>query len=163
VARVVVHQQVPSEGLWPSNGPQAGARSAVNSVAATARDTRTLEDLAAAHTAERLLAARSCDVTDTAGIGGVGTKRPRALRPAWTWSVPMRGYRPVSARSRELTEQEARRQNRDQPVRTHWWVTKAVVPLLREQRSGHIIQVSSIGGVDGVPHAGSLPRVQVGP
>jgi NAD(P)-dependent dehydrogenase (short-subunit alcohol dehydrogenase family) len=27
------------------------------------------------------------------------------------------------------------------------WVTKAALPIMREQRSGHIIQVSSIGGV----------------
>src|SRR4029077_17088622 len=34
------------------------------------------------------------------------------------------------------------------------WVTKAVVPLLRGQRSGHIIQVSSIGGVMAFPMLG---------
>ena len=27
------------------------------------------------------------------------------------------------------------------------WVTKSALPILREQRSGHVIQVSSIGGV----------------
>ena len=31
------------------------------------------------------------------------------------------------------------------------WVTKAVLPYLRQQRSGHIIQVSSIGGVQAYP------------
>jgi NAD(P)-dependent dehydrogenase (short-subunit alcohol dehydrogenase family) len=34
------------------------------------------------------------------------------------------------------------------------WVTKAVLPYLREQRSGHIIQVSSIGGVQAFPTLG---------
>jgi NAD(P)-dependent dehydrogenase (short-subunit alcohol dehydrogenase family) len=31
------------------------------------------------------------------------------------------------------------------------WVTKAVLPILREQRAGHIIQVSSIAGVTAFP------------
>ena len=46
----------------------------------------------------------------------------------------------------ELTEQEVRTQ-----VETNLfgalWVTQAALPYLREQRSGHIIQVSSIGGI----------------
>ncbi|HME04782.1 MAG TPA: SDR family NAD(P)-dependent oxidoreductase, partial [Solirubrobacteraceae bacterium] len=53
----------------------------------------------------------------------------------------------------ELTEEQARRQietNLFGPL----WVTKAVVALLREQRSGHIIQVSSIGGVTAFPILG---------
>lgn len=46
----------------------------------------------------------------------------------------------------EVSEQEARNQ-----IETNLfgalWVTQAVLPYLREQGSGHIIQVSSIGGV----------------
>ena len=34
------------------------------------------------------------------------------------------------------------------------WVTQAALPILREQRSGHIIQVSSIGGVNAFPMVG---------
>ena len=34
------------------------------------------------------------------------------------------------------------------------WVTKAALPILREQGSGHIIQVSSIGGVNAFPTVG---------
>ena len=34
------------------------------------------------------------------------------------------------------------------------WVTKAALPILREQGSGHIIQVSSIGGVNAFPTLG---------
>lgn len=34
------------------------------------------------------------------------------------------------------------------------WVTQAVLPYLREQQSGHIIQVSSIGGVQAFPGLG---------
>ena len=58
-----------------------------------------------------------------------------------------------SRRRPRLTEEQARRQietNLFGPL----WVTKAVVPLLREQRAGHIIQVSSIGGVTAFPMLG---------
>jgi NAD(P)-dependent dehydrogenase (short-subunit alcohol dehydrogenase family) len=34
------------------------------------------------------------------------------------------------------------------------WITKAALPYMREQRSGHIIQVSSIGGVNAFPTLG---------
>jgi NAD(P)-dependent dehydrogenase (short-subunit alcohol dehydrogenase family) len=34
------------------------------------------------------------------------------------------------------------------------WVTKAALPMLREQGSGHVIQVSSIGGVTAFPGIG---------
>ena len=120
-----------------------------DSVAATARDTRTLEDLAAAH-GERLLALQ-LDVTDKAGI-------EESVRSAHEHFgrvdvvVNNAGYGQFGA-IEELTEQEARRQietNMFGPL----WVTKAVVPLLREQRSGHIIQVSSIGGVMAFPVLG---------
>jgi NAD(P)-dependent dehydrogenase (short-subunit alcohol dehydrogenase family) len=47
----------------------------------------------------------------------------------------------------ELSEQEVREQ-----IETNLfgalWVTQAVLPILREQKSGHILQVSSIGGVN---------------
>jgi len=35
------------------------------------------------------------------------------------------------------------------------WVTQAALPYLREQRSGHIIQVSSIGGISAFPMVGA--------
>ena len=35
------------------------------------------------------------------------------------------------------------------------WVTQAAIPLLREQGSGHIIQVSSIGGISAFPTVGA--------
>ena len=34
------------------------------------------------------------------------------------------------------------------------WVTQAALPYLREQRSGHIIQVSSIGGISAFQNVG---------
>jgi NAD(P)-dependent dehydrogenase (short-subunit alcohol dehydrogenase family) len=52
-----------------------------------------------------------------------------------------------------VTEQQARAQ-----IETNLfgalWVTKAALPYLREQGSGHIIQVSSIGGVQAFPTLG---------
>ncbi|GAA4159667.1 SDR family oxidoreductase [Gryllotalpicola daejeonensis] len=54
----------------------------------------------------------------------------------------------------ELTEQEVRDQ-----LETNFfgalWVTQAALPLLRAQGSGHIIQVSSIGGITAFPGIGA--------
>jgi NAD(P)-dependent dehydrogenase (short-subunit alcohol dehydrogenase family) len=53
----------------------------------------------------------------------------------------------------ELSEDEARAQ-----IETNLfgalWVTQAALPYLREQGSGHIIQVSSIGGISAFPLVG---------
>jgi NAD(P)-dependent dehydrogenase (short-subunit alcohol dehydrogenase family) len=53
----------------------------------------------------------------------------------------------------ELSEQEARAQ-----IETNLfgalWVTQAALPLLREQGFGHILQVSSIGGITAFPNIG---------
>jgi NAD(P)-dependent dehydrogenase (short-subunit alcohol dehydrogenase family) len=53
----------------------------------------------------------------------------------------------------EFTEQQAR-----DALETNFfgalWVNQAVMPLLREQRSGHIVQISSIGGVGGFAGTG---------
>jgi NAD(P)-dependent dehydrogenase (short-subunit alcohol dehydrogenase family) len=53
----------------------------------------------------------------------------------------------------EVSEEQARAQ-----IETNLfgalWVTKAALPILREQGSGHIIQVSSIGGVQAFPTIG---------
>jgi NAD(P)-dependent dehydrogenase (short-subunit alcohol dehydrogenase family) len=54
----------------------------------------------------------------------------------------------------ELTENEVRAQ-----IETNLfgalWVTQAALPILREQGSGHIIQVSSIGGITAFPGIGA--------
>jgi NAD(P)-dependent dehydrogenase (short-subunit alcohol dehydrogenase family) len=53
----------------------------------------------------------------------------------------------------EVTESEARSQ-----METNFfgalWITQAAIPLLREQGGGHIVQVSSIGGVTAFPGLG---------
>jgi NAD(P)-dependent dehydrogenase (short-subunit alcohol dehydrogenase family) len=53
----------------------------------------------------------------------------------------------------ELSEQDARNQ-----IETNLfgalWVTQAALPIMREQHSGHIIQVTSIGGLNAFPFIG---------
>jgi NAD(P)-dependent dehydrogenase (short-subunit alcohol dehydrogenase family) len=53
----------------------------------------------------------------------------------------------------ELSEQDARDQ-----IETNLfgalWVTQAALPFLREQGSGHFLQVSSIGGISAFPNVG---------
>src|SRR5436309_7701535 len=41
-------------------------------------------------------------------------------------------------------------------------VTKAAIPLMREQRSGHILQISSIGGRGGAPGRGAYAAAKWG-
>ena len=53
----------------------------------------------------------------------------------------------------ELSEQEARDQI-ETNVFGALWITQAALPFLRAQRSGHILQVSSIGGVTAFQNVG---------
>jgi NAD(P)-dependent dehydrogenase (short-subunit alcohol dehydrogenase family) len=53
----------------------------------------------------------------------------------------------------EVSEEQARAQI-ETNVFGALWVTKAALPFLREQGSGHIVQVSSIGGVHAFPTIG---------
>ncbi|QHC57985.1 SDR family oxidoreductase [Rathayibacter sp. VKM Ac-2760] len=54
----------------------------------------------------------------------------------------------------ELTEAEVRAQL-ETNVFGALWVTQAALPVLREQGSGHIVQVSSIGGISAFPSIGA--------
>ncbi|MFF0610118.1 SDR family oxidoreductase [Nocardia tengchongensis] len=54
----------------------------------------------------------------------------------------------------ELTEQEFRDQL-ETNVFGAMWVTQAALPILREQSSGHILQVSSIGGISAFQNLGA--------
>jgi len=53
----------------------------------------------------------------------------------------------------EVSEQEARAQI-ETNVFGALWMTQAVLPIMRQQKSGHIIQVSSVGGVTAFPGLG---------
>jgi NAD(P)-dependent dehydrogenase (short-subunit alcohol dehydrogenase family) len=53
----------------------------------------------------------------------------------------------------EISEAEARAQF-ETNVFGALWITQAALPFLREQGSGHILQVSSIGGISAFPNIG---------
>jgi NAD(P)-dependent dehydrogenase (short-subunit alcohol dehydrogenase family) len=111
-------------------------------VAATARDASTLEDLVATY--EDLILPLTLDVNDRAAAF-------KAVQEAHDHFgrldvvINNAGYGQFGI-VEELSEQEARDQ-----IETNLfgalWVTQAALPFLREQRGGHIIQVTSIGGI----------------
>ncbi|HEY2643494.1 MAG TPA: SDR family oxidoreductase [Galbitalea sp.] len=57
-----------------------------------------------------------------------------------------------------FTEEISEKELRDQ-LETNlfgaYWITQAALPFMREQGSGHIIQVSSIGGISAFPNIGA--------
>lgn len=111
-------------------------------VAATARKTETLQALVDSH-GDNVLPVE-LDVTSKAEVD-------RAVRRAHdTFGridvlVNNAGYGLFGA-IEEVSEAQAREQI-ETNVFGALWVTKAVVPIMREQRSGHIIQISSTAGV----------------
>ncbi|WIX75094.1 SDR family oxidoreductase [Amycolatopsis carbonis] len=118
-------------------------------VAATARDTATLDDLAAKY-GEHVLPL-ALDVTDKSAVdSAVARAHDRFGRLDVV--VNNAGYGLFGA-IEEISEEQARAQ-----IETNLfgalWVTQAAVPILRAQGSGHILQVSSIGGVLAFPNLG---------
>src|SRR5579875_957240 len=125
------------------------ALAAGDRVAATARDTSSLEDLAADH-GESLLPIE-LDVTDRdACFAAVRRAHERFGRLDVV--VNNAGYG-ISGAVEELSEQQARAQI-EVNLFGALWVTQAALPILREQRSGWIVQVSSIGGLAAFPLTG---------
>jgi NAD(P)-dependent dehydrogenase (short-subunit alcohol dehydrogenase family) len=111
-------------------------------VAATARDTKSLADLSGRY-GERLLPVL-LDVTDrAAGIEAVGHVYDEF--GGLDVIVNNAGYALFGA-VEELSEADLRDQ-----LETNLfgavWITQAALPFLRAQGSGHIIQVSSVGGI----------------
>jgi NAD(P)-dependent dehydrogenase (short-subunit alcohol dehydrogenase family) len=118
-------------------------------VAATARNVKTLAPLVERY-GERI-AAITLDVTDKAAVhAAVSEAHERFGRLDVV--VNNAGYGLFGA-IEEVSEAEAREQ-----IETNLfgaiWVTQAALPILRAQGSGHIIQVSSIGGVNSFPTVG---------
>jgi NAD(P)-dependent dehydrogenase (short-subunit alcohol dehydrogenase family) len=118
-------------------------------VAATARDPHTLDDLAAKF--GDLLLAQQLDVTDRdAAFETVQAAHEHFGR--LDVIVNNAGYGQFGM-VEELSEADARDQ-----IETNLfgalWVTQAALPLLRAQGSGHILQVSSIGGISAFPNVG---------
>ncbi len=111
-------------------------------VVATARNIETLDDVVATY-GESVLAL-NLDVTDRGAVFEV-VKNAYEHFGQFDVVVNNAGYG-LFAMVEEIGEQEAREQ-----IETNLfgalWVTQAVLPYLRKQGRGHILQVSSIGGI----------------
>ncbi|ORW63995.1 SDR family oxidoreductase [Mycobacterium saskatchewanense] len=118
-------------------------------VAATARNTDTLGDLADKY-GEALLPIR-LDVTDR-DADFAAVKQAHDHFGRLDIVVNNAGYGQFGF-IEELSERDARDQI-ETNVFGALWITQAALPYLREQRSGHIIQVSSIGGITAFPLVG---------
>lgn len=119
-------------------------------VAATARSVDRLDDLRTRY-GDTLLV-RALDVTDREGV-------TRAIHAAHEHFgrldivVNNAGYGQFGM-VEELTEAEIR-DELDTNLLGALWVTQAALPILRAQRSGHIVQVTSEGGVTAFPQFGA--------
>jgi NAD(P)-dependent dehydrogenase (short-subunit alcohol dehydrogenase family) len=119
-------------------------------VAATARHVSTLDDLAEKY-GDALLPL-TLDVTDReADFAAV--RQAHAHFGRLDVVVNNAGYGHFGF-VEELSEQEFRDQL-ETNVFGAMWVTQAALPLLRKQGSGHILQVSSIGGITAFPGIGA--------
>jgi NAD(P)-dependent dehydrogenase (short-subunit alcohol dehydrogenase family) len=111
-------------------------------VAASARDPRSLDDLVAAH-GDALLPLR-LDVTDRNAVFEA-VRRATDRFGRLDVVVNNAGYGHFGA-VEELTEAEIRAQ-----METNFfgalWVLQAALPIMREQRHGHLVNVTSEGGV----------------
>jgi NAD(P)-dependent dehydrogenase (short-subunit alcohol dehydrogenase family) len=111
-------------------------------VAATARDVSALDDLVSTY--GNLILPLELDVTDRAAAFA-------AVRSAYEYFgridvvVNNAGYGQFGM-VEELSEEDARDQIETNLFGT-LWVTQAALPFLRQQRGGHVIQVTSIGGI----------------
>jgi NAD(P)-dependent dehydrogenase (short-subunit alcohol dehydrogenase family) len=130
--------------VWAAAALERGDR-----VAATARTLSTLQPLIDAY-GDRILPLR-LDVTDRAAVIAAVTRAAEHFE-GLDVVVNNAGYG-LFGMVEEVTEEQARAQ-----METNFfgalWVTQAALPLLRAQRSGHLLQVSSIGGVAAFPTLG---------
>jgi NAD(P)-dependent dehydrogenase (short-subunit alcohol dehydrogenase family) len=130
--------------IWAEAALERGDR-----VVATARNADTLTPLAERY--GDLVLPLALDVTDKAAIDAA-VERAHEHFGRLDVVVNNAGYG-LFGTIEEVTERQARDQ-----IETNLfgalWVTKAVVPILREQGAGHIIQVSTIGGVNAFPVLG---------
>ncbi len=130
--------------IWAEAALQRGDK-----VAATARDKNSLNDLASKY--GDMVLTSALDVTDRkACFAAIAAANQHFGRLDVV--VNNAGYGQFGA-IEELSEQEARDQ-----IETNLfgalWVTQAAIPIMRAQHSGHILQVSSIGGVAAFPGIG---------
>ncbi|RAV10653.1 short-chain dehydrogenase/reductase [Mycolicibacterium sp. GF69] len=146
-----------SEKVWFITGTSRGfgrewtvaALQRGDKVAATARDVSALDDLVAKYGTALLPLA--LDVTDR-DADFAAVKQAHDHFGRLDIVVNNAGYGHFGF-IEELTEQEARDQI-ETNVFGALWITQAALPYLRAQRGGHIIQVSSIGGITAFQNVG---------
>jgi NAD(P)-dependent dehydrogenase (short-subunit alcohol dehydrogenase family) len=119
-------------------------------VAATARATASLDDLVTAYGDAVLPLAM--DVTDKAAVLE-SVKAAKEHFGRLDVIVNNAGFAQIGA-VEELTEQQLRDQM-ETNLFGAVWVIQAALPYLREQRSGHIIQLSSAAGLIAMPLGGA--------
>jgi NAD(P)-dependent dehydrogenase (short-subunit alcohol dehydrogenase family) len=127
----------------------AAALARGDKVAATARNTDSLDDLVQKY-GDALLPI-TLDVTDR-DADFAAVKQAHDHFGRLDVVVNNAGYGHFGL-VEELSESDARNQL-ETNLFGALWVTQAALPYLREQRSGHIIQVSSIGGISAFPLVG---------
>lgn len=118
------------------------ALDAGDAVVATARRPEQLADLVDAYPDRAL--ALALDVTDRSQVTTV-VKEAAAFQGSVDVLVNNAGYG-LAGGVEEASEQEVRDQF-EVNVFGALWCTQAVLPVMREQRRGHLFQISSIGGV----------------
>ncbi|MDX8029782.1 SDR family oxidoreductase [Lentzea sp. BCCO 10_0856] len=146
-----------SSRVWFITGASRGlgrafteaALAAGDRVVGAARDVSPLDDLAAQHP-DRLLAL-SLDVTDRAAVFDVVDQ---AVGRFGRLDVVVNNAGALFAGMvEEFSEAEARAQL-ELNFFGALWVSQAVLPQLRAQGSGHVLQISSIGALGGFPSTG---------
>lgn len=151
------HPVVPTMKTWFITGASRGfgrewtiaALERGDRVAATVRDPASLDDLVQRF-GDAILPLR-LDVTDRAAVfDAVAAAHDRFGR--LDVIVNNAGYGQFGM-IEEISETEAREQI-ETNVFGALWVTQAALPYLREQGAGHILQVSSIGGISAFPNIG---------
>jgi NAD(P)-dependent dehydrogenase (short-subunit alcohol dehydrogenase family) len=118
-------------------------------VAATARDIKSVQPLVGRY--GELVAAMAFDVTDKAAVGEAVAETIKRFGRIDV-AVNNAGYG-LFGTIEEVSEAEARAQL-ETNLFGALWVTQALLPHMRGQDSGHIIQVLLIGGVNAFPTVG---------
>jgi NAD(P)-dependent dehydrogenase (short-subunit alcohol dehydrogenase family) len=130
--------------IWAEAALERGDR-----VAATARDVDSVSELAERYGDNALPLA--LDVTDKAAVDAAVAHAAEHFGRLDV-VVNNAGYGHFGA-IEEVTEDEARAQM-ETNLFGALWVTQAALPIMRAQGGGHILQVSSIGGVNAFPTIG---------
>jgi NAD(P)-dependent dehydrogenase (short-subunit alcohol dehydrogenase family) len=155
------HSKVPGGGrVWFITGTSSGfgrelTRAVIahgDRVVATARDVSTAADLVRL-SPDRVRAVR-LDVTETESVRAAVTEATRTFGRIDVL-VNNAAYGLLGA-FEELSEEDLRH-NFETNIFGSMTVTRAVLPVLRQQRSGHIVQMSSVNGV--VPGPGGTAYV----